>query len=244
MNEDLDIIQYSPIRDYKYAHWFEEVQYNGKTLSDSERKEFVDVIDDTIEKYSEGLPLMHDSLESTKDLNDEFHELERTLASVMLFVLMTMIDSMVASKYFIQADKDYDRRFMRGKLYIILNEGFKKLYGFNANTNKKSEWNRLRPWMDRFPETINRQFKELTSLLENHAHSSFWWKEERNLEVHMMDAEKLYCSRQEEIIESKVMIDSMKLFRSLLAVNDFLFNAHGCVLNVLINKYRKGELEE
>ena len=123
MNEDLDFIQYSPIRDYKYAQWFEEVQYNGKTLSDSERKEFVGVIDDTIEKYSEVLPLMHDSLESTKDLNDEFHELERTLASVMLFVLMTMIDSMVASKYFIplcrRRDSAESRALVRFKCHVL-----------------------------------------------------------------------------------------------------------------------------
>lgn len=37
MNEDLANIQYTPIRDYKYAQWFEEVQYNNKTLSDEER---------------------------------------------------------------------------------------------------------------------------------------------------------------------------------------------------------------
>ena len=41
MNEDLANLLYSPIQNYKYAQWFEEVQYNGKTLSDAERKEFV-----------------------------------------------------------------------------------------------------------------------------------------------------------------------------------------------------------
>ena len=242
MNEDLDNIQYSPIRDYKYAHWFEEVQYNGKTLSDSERKEFVNIIDDTIEKYSEGLPLMYDTLESTKDLHDIFHELEREIASVMLFVLMTMMDSLVASKYFILADKDYDRRYLRGKIYIILNEGFKKLYGFTKDAHKTSDWGRLLPWMKYFPKPITLQYQEVTSYLEEYARSS-WWKNERNLEVHMMDIERLYCSRQEEVIESKVMMDSLKLFNTLFAVNYFLSNAHGCILNFLINKYRKGELK-
>ena len=145
MNEDLTNIQYSPIRDYKYAHFFEEVQYNGKTLSDAERKEFVTVIDETIAQYSEGLPLMYDTLESTKDQHDDYHEIDRTVVSVMQFVLITMIDSMVASKYFILANEDYDRRFMRGKLMVILNEGFKRLYGFDEKTYKKSEWDRLLP---------------------------------------------------------------------------------------------------
>lgn len=123
MNEDLANIQYSPILDYRYAHFFEELQYNGMTLSDAERKEFVAVIDETIAQYSEGLPMMHDTLESIKDQHDDYHEIDRIVVSVMQFVLITMIDSMVASKYFILADGDYDRRFMRGKLMVILNEG-------------------------------------------------------------------------------------------------------------------------
>ena len=239
MNEDLANIQYSPVRDYKYARFFEEVQYNGKTLSEPERKEFVAVIDETIAQYSEGLPMMYDTLESIKDQHDDY----RTVVSVMQFVLITMIDSMVASKYFILADGDYDRRFMRGKLMVILNEGFKRLYGFDEKTHKKSEWGRLLPLMGRFPEVINLQYKELTYHLEKHAKSSSWWKEERNLETHM-DTEKLYVSRQEEIIESKVMMDSMKLFNTLLAVNHFLTNVHDYLFNFLVGKYKRGELKD
>lgn len=243
MNEDLANIQYSPIRDYKYSQWFEEIQYNGKTLSDAERKEFVEVIDETIAQYSEGLPMMYDTLESTRNQHDEYHEIDHTVVSVMQFVLITMIDSMVASKFFILADGDYDRRFMRGKLMVILNEGFKRLYGFDDKTHKKSEWDRLLPLLGHFPEVINRQYQELTFHLEKHAKSSSWWKEERNLETHM-DTEKLYVSRQEEIIESKVMMDSMKLFNTLLAVNNFLTNVHAGLFNYLVNKYRRGELKE
>lgn len=238
MNEDLANIQYSPILDYKYARFFEEVQYNGKTLSEPERKEFVAVIDETIAQYSEGLPMMYDTLESIKDQHDDY----RTVVSVMQFVLITMIDSMVAIKHFILADGDYDRRFMRGKLMVILNEGFKRLYGFDEKTHKKSEWGRLLPLMGSFPEVINRQYQELTYHLEKHAKSSPWWKEERNLETHM-DTEKLYVSRQEEIIESKVMMDSMKLFNTLLAVNHFLTNVHACLFDFLVGKYKRGEMK-
>lgn len=241
MKEDLANIQYSQIRDYKYSQWFEEVQYNGKTLSDAERKDFVAVIDETIAQYSEGLPMMCDTLERIKDQHDDYHEIDRTVVSLMQFVLITMIDSMVASKYFILADEDYDRRFMRGKLMVILNEGFKRLYGFDEKTHKKSEWDRLLPLMGRFPEVINCQYQELTYHLEKHAKSSSWWKEERNLETHM-DTEKLYVSRQQEIIESKVMMDSMKLFNTLLAVNHFLGNVHTCLYNYLVGKYKRGEI--
>ncbi len=172
MNEDFANIQYSPVREYKYAQWFEEIHYNGKTLSESERKEFISIVDETISTYSEGLPMMNDILESTKGKDDEYHIIDRTIISVMLFALMTMIDSMIACKYFIIADKDCDRRFMRGKLFVILNEGFKKLYGFNENSHKKSEWDRLLPLMRHFPEVINLQYQDLTYLLEKHSKSS------------------------------------------------------------------------
>ncbi len=243
MNEDLNDIQFSPIRDYKYARFFEEVQYNGKTLTDAERKEFVVMIDETIAQYSEGLPSIHDMLESFKDQHDDYQETYHTIVSVMQFVLITMIDSMVASKYFILADRDYDRRFMRGKLMVILNEGFKRLYGFDENTHKKSEWDRLLPLMRFFPEEINLQFQELSCLLEKHAQSSSWWREVRNLETHM-DTGKLYVSRQEEIIESKVMLDSMKLFNTLLGVNHFLSNVHACLFNYYVDLFRRGEFSD
>ena len=243
MNEEFADVQCAQIREYKYAQWFNEVQYNGKTLSESERKEFISVIDDTIAQYSEGLPLMISILEDTKEQHDDYHEIDRAVVSVCLFVVITMIDSMVAGKYFILADRDYDRRFMRGKLFVILNEGFKKLYGFNEKSHKKSEWDKLQSIMKYFPEVINRQYQELTYLLEKQSHTSFWWKDERNYETHL-DAGKLYKSRQEEIIESKVMMDSLKLFNTLLAVNHFLENVHACLLNFLVRKYRRGELSE
>ncbi len=243
MNKDLANIHYSPIRDYKYAQWFEEVQYNGTTLTDAERKEFVAEIDKAIALFSKGLPLIHGILEDTENQHDEYNDIYRTVVSVMFFVLITMIDSMVASKYFIIADNDYDRRFMRGKLMIILNEGFKRLYGFDEKTHQKSVWNRLLPLMGHFPEAINRQYQELTFRLEKHAKSSSWWKEERDLETHL-DAEELYNSRQREVIESKVMMDFMKLFNTLLAVNSFMTNVHACLHNYLVRKYKLGELKD
>ena len=242
MNEDLDNIHFSPIRNYKYSQFFREAQYNEKTLSEAERKEFVEAIDETVAQYSEGIPLMLDSLKRTKDKNDTLHEVESVINSVSLFALITMIDSMVACKYFILADKDYDRRFLRGKMRIILNEGFKKLYGFNKETYKKSEWEKLLSLMKYFPESINHQYQELTFYLARHSKYSSWWKKERDLETHMMDAEELYESRLEEIVESKVMMDSMKLFNTFLAVNQFLTNLNACYLNCLIEMYHRGEL--
>ena len=243
MNEEFVNLQYAQIIEYEYAQWFNEVQYNGKTLSKSERKEFISVIDNTIAQYSKGLPLMTSILEYSKERHDEYHKISQIIASVYLFVIITMIDSMVVGKYFILADRDYDRRFMRGKLFVILNEGFKKLYGFNKNSHEKSEWNKLQSIIKYFPEVIKRQYQDLTHLIEKQSHTSSWWKDERNVEIHL-DSEELYKSRQKEIVESKVMMDSLKLYNTLMAVSNFLGNAHACLFNFLVEKYHKGELSE
>lgn len=241
MNEDLSDIQYSPIRNYNYAQLFESVDYNGKKLTDEERSELVTIIDETISQHSSGLPLIQDVLESGRNQHDEYHVIDNTVASVMLFLTLTMTDCLAAGKYFILADTDYDRRFMRGKMMVILNEGFKRIYGFDTKTQKKSEWNRLKPLMEHFPAVIQNQYEELTHRLEGHAQSSSWWRDERNLETHL-DAEKLYLSRQEEVIESKVMMDNLKLYNTLLAANEFLTNVHTCLLNYLVEKFKRGEL--
>ena len=243
MNEDLNDLHYWPIKDHKYSQWFQETKYNGKVLNDTERKDYIKMIDEAVSVYSEGLQFMFDELERIKDMHDDYHILDRALNSFLLFVLITMIDSMVASKYFILADKDYDRRYMRGKLQVILNEGFKRLYGFKANNHKNCEWDRFLKNMKHFPEDINLQYQNLTFYLEKYSKESSWWKDERNYETHLLAAE-LYKSRQSEIIESKVMMDSLKLFSTFQAVFSFLMNAHACLTNYLIHKYKQGEIKE
>ena len=69
MNDDLANIQYSPIWDYNYARYFQEIPYNGKMLSGIERKHFIAFLDQTIDQYCEGIPLMRDTLENTKELS-------------------------------------------------------------------------------------------------------------------------------------------------------------------------------
>lgn len=243
MNDDWGNIQYSPIQDYQYEQFFQEVQYNGKELNDDERKEFLKKVDECISQHIEGLPLAKDILERIKDLHDDFHEIQRTIVSVSQFCLITMIDSMVLGKYFIMANQDYDRRLMRGKLKVVLNEGFKKLYGFNGNNKRNFEWNRITSILKFFPEKINHQYKYLSSLLDGHSKSSSWWKDERDMETHL-DTEELYNSRCEPIIESKVMMESLKLYNTLYAVNNFLSNMHSCINNFCVDKYRRGELKE
>ena len=241
--EDLSFRTYSPVLNYRYDRWFQNVEYNGHTLNEEERKEFVKVIDETVATFTSGLPLLTEELKRSEEIKDDYHQICHVVYSVSLFVVMTMGDCMVAGKCFILADTDYDKRFMRGKMKVILNEGFKKLYGYNKVNNNRSEWFRLQEYMRFFPESINSQYQNLTSLLEKQSKVSSWWKDERDYETHI-DSEKLYESRMVEIEESKEMMETLRLYDALFAVNHFLTNAHACLLNYLVDKYRRGEIRE
>ena len=219
------------------------MEYNGRTLNEEEKKEFVKVIDETVATLTSGLPLLTGELKRSEEFNDDYHRLCHAVYSVSLFVVMTMCDCMVAGKYFILADTDYDKRFMRGKMKVILNEGFKRLYGYNVPNKNKSEWYRLQGYLRFFPEIIKRQYQELSDLLDKQSKVSSWWRDERNYETHI-DSESLYDSRMVEIEESKEMMETFRLYDALFAVNHFLTNAHACLLNYLVEKYRRGEIKE
>lgn len=243
MISNTEEFHYWPVRDIDYAPYFQEVQPNGKTLSEKEREGFIAIIDDIVSRYIVGFPMIKQELERISDIHDDYHILSRVVNSMSLFVLMTMTDVMIASKYYLIADKDYERRYMRGKLRVLQNEGFKKLYGFKDKNILESEWMRLRPFIDRFPVLIQKQYREITSYLDAYSKGSSWWKKDRDLETHL-EAEDLFISRQEEINESKVIMDSMKLYRTLDAVNMFLTNAHACLTNYTVKKYYDGEITE
>lgn len=243
MISKIENIQYSPIQNHRYERFFEGTHYNGNSLDDVTRGKLISFIDEDVALSSKGLSMMAGTLAQIKSIKDDFHTIYKTVVSVLQFSTITMVDSMVIGKYFMLADKDYDRRFMRGKMKVILNEGFKRLYGFEEKTRKNSEWNRLSNILKYFPEEIIQQHQQLSSLLEEHSKSSSWWKDERDVETHL-DTERLYASRNEEIEEGKVMLDSLKLFDTLFAVNLFLTNIHSYIHNFLLDKYLRGELRE
>lgn len=243
MNEDIINAYYSPIWNHRYEQWFQERHYNEDKFSDVDRKEYLELVDDATSHYLSGLPMTQGALDWFKNSQDEYHVTYCVVISAIQFILITMIDGMVLSKYFLLADKDYERSLLRGKMKVILNEGFKKLYGFDKKTHNKSEWNKLASVLKYFPDKIKRQYQHLSSLLEKHATSSSWWKDERDVETHL-DSEKLYVSRCEKIKESQVIIDFLKLFETLNAVNLFLSNMQICLNNYLFYKFQCGELQD
>ncbi len=235
MNE-VDTMQYAQIREYDFKEYFQKFQYNGKVISGVERKELIKELDDTIAQYSEGLPMLKEIIDSSNGKDNIFYKAYRTSGSFIQFELITYIDCLVISKYFLLADNDYDKRFMRGKMKVILNEGFKKLYGFDEKTQNKSEWRKLITAVEICPELIKRQYADLSEKLKELSESSSWWRYERNLETHF-DVEELYDSRCEDIVEGEVMIDATKLLNTLYAVQLFTTNVNACFHNTFLKNY-------
>lgn len=242
MNELKDL-HYSQLQNHDYSQWFRETHYNGKTLTRVERKEFVDMVEKIVSHYVQGLPLIYDEIRSSKKRTEDFFVIYNVVSSVLLFVVMTMIDCMTICKLFLLSVNDYERRLIRGKLMVINNEGFKKLYGFNESTFNKSEWHRLQPLMTHFSKEIQRQYNELTARLDEQSKKDSWWKNERDLETHL-DAVGLYESRCEEIIESKVMLDNLRLYSILDAISRFMSNVHGCLVEYLQNNINELHLNK
>lgn len=104
---------------------------NGKVLSDEGRQNYADYVDSVIKQFSEGLELLKDEYTANKNNpNLAYYNLVMSIDDSDMFATMTFIDCLIASKLFILAKEDYEKKFLRGKLQVILNEGFKKLYGF------------------------------------------------------------------------------------------------------------------
>ena len=232
MKAEDNIFKLYPVRKYDYEKYFRPNIHNGTTLNDAEREYFVAYIEERICEQKAGLQMLSQGLKEIKIDDSRISLIARTIFEVSLFTTLTMGDCLIASKYFLKADTDYDRCFMRGKLKVILNEGFKKLFGFTKTNRKQSEWAKLKPLMNDFSNNIKHDYDLLDGLLEKRSRDSSWWKEERDLETHL-DAIGLYESRQEEIVESKVMMESLDLYNSLLAVNCFLETMNAMVCNTL-----------
>ena len=80
MDNEFANIQSKPILNNDFAKWFQELHYESKELTEEERKEFVAMIDETIDNYKEGLPLAHQLLDVFKDQHDEFHEKQHEIS--------------------------------------------------------------------------------------------------------------------------------------------------------------------
>lgn len=239
MNTDLNNLPIYQIHDYRYETWFEKLLPNGVTINETQRRELIQLIDSDVACNNSFLNLIVTSLKESDGKESEYHTIERVISNAWLFTSLVTSDCMVACKYFLLADREYDRRYLRGKLKVILNEGIKKLVGFNVDKKEGKVWTSISGIMKHFTDPLyQKQFAELDQLLQKHVSQSSWWKEERDAETHL-DTLGILESRQEELDDSTVMIESLQLIKAIDAVSHFLKNLHAGLTNWLNDLYRE-----
>lgn len=214
-----------------------ELTYNNRILSEQERAEFCKESDKYINEFSEcieGICQLAKEVQESK--NSDYNKITNTIINIGIFTGYSFCDCIVLTKLFVRATNPYEKSFLRGKLKVQLNEGFKKLYGFNAKGYKDSYCAQLEDIITMFPGFRN-EFDELLSDLELISKDS-WWKDERDAEVHI-DASKLYELRHEEINESKVAMEAGQLTDLFNRFNHLTAEMHRVYLNHITAQFVK-----
>lgn len=206
------------------------VYYNNKVLSDREREEFKIMSEETIREFSESIEGFYELPQIFQSSQNKEHDkITKTILDVGIFTSYTFCDCVTLIKHFVLSSNSYDKSLFRGKLKILLNEGFKNLYGFNDKQQKKSYYIKLGEIIKYFPG-FQSEYNSILLDLKHLSEQSSWWKDERNIEVHL-DMSQLYKTRHEEINESKVAMESHLLIDLLVQINRLMGRMHQAYLN-------------
>lgn len=214
-----------------------ELTYNNRILSEQERAEFCKKSDEYIHEFSECIEgICQLAKEVPESENSDYNKITNTIINISTFTGYSFGDCIVLTKLFVRATNPYEKSFLRGKLKVQLNEGFKKLYGFNKKGYKNSYCAQLEDIITIFPG-FKDEFDELLSDMEQISKNS-WWKDERDAEVHI-DATKLYELRHEEINESKIAMEAVQLTDLFNRFNHLVARLHGVYLNYITARFIK-----
>lgn len=214
-----------------------ELTYNNRILSEQERVEFCEKSDEYINMFSECIEeICQLATKIQESENSDYDKITNTLILTSTFTGYSFCDCIVLTKLFVRATNPYEKSFLRGKLKVQLNESFKKLYGFSKKGYKDSHCAQLETIITMFPG-FKSEFDELLLDLELISKDS-WWKDERDAEVHV-NAAKLYKLRHEEINESKVAMEAVRLIDLFNRFNHITAEMHRTLLNHMIARYVK-----
>ena len=209
------------------------IYYNNKVLSAQEREEFRIMSEETIRDFSESIEGFYELSQEFKPSQNKDHDkISKTVLDVGIFTSYTFCDCVALLKHFVLSSNAYDKSLFRGKLKVLLNEGFKSLYGFNDKQRKRSYYIKLGEIMNYFPG-FQLEYDSILLKLKQLSEQSTWWKDERNTEVHL-DMSQLYKTRHEEINESKVAMESQLLIDLLVQINKLMGRMHQTYLNYIM----------
>lgn len=181
--------------------------------------ELVVLLEDTLRE----MPDRVDGIHATKQLfsalssinSERFATLER-LYQVSLYASLLSGDFVVLFHQFLSSNLLYERKYAMAKLYPLMNESFKQLYGFvNEKTGQvvlshDSYWKKIQELHPLMNEQEKALFDQLEDVLLKKASFS-WWKKERDAEVHL-DAEKIYKHRCVQEDENVAIRDAMSFY--------------------------------
>lgn len=209
------------------------IYYNNQVLSAQEREEFRIMSEETIRDFSESIEGFYElSQEFKPSQNKEHDKITKTILDVGIFTSYTFCDCVALLKHFVLSLNAYDKSLFRGKLKVLLNEGFKNLYGFNDKQREKSYYIKLGEIINHFP-SFQLEYDSILLKLKQLSEQSTWWKDERNTEVHL-DMSQLYKTRHEEINESKVAMESHLLIDLLVQINKLMGRMHQAYIDYMM----------
>lgn len=201
-----------------------QLSHKNKVLNEQERTELCSMIDGFVKEFSESIDAVHKLAEDIETSENEWYKnTNREFIAIGIFVAYCFCDISLMTKQFVQSSNPYERAFLRGKLQVLLNESFKKLYGFSQTAQCNSYFARLKKLSELFPLFEN-EIKNFETKLRGYSTKDTWWKDERDAEVHL-DIEKLHQYRHEEVDESKVVLETLPLID--------IFNEMNVLLEIL-----------
>ena len=191
------------------------------------------ISEETIRDFSESIEGFYELSQEFKPSTNKGHDkISKTVLDVGIFTCYTFCDCVALLKHFVLTSNSYDKSLFRGKLKVLLNEGFKNLYGFNDKQREKSYYIKLGEIMNYFPG-FQLEYDSILLKLKQLSEQSTWWKDERNTEVHL-DMSQLYKTRHEEINESKVAMESQLLIGLLVQINKLMGRMHQAYIDYMV----------
>ena len=183
------------------------------------KEELILLLEDTLRE----MPDRVDGIHATKQLfsalssinSERFNTLEK-LYQPALFASLLSGDFAVLFHQFLSSKLLYERKYAMAKLYPLMNESFKRLYGFvNEKTGQvklspDAYWKDIQELVPLMNETEKALYDELEDILLKKASFS-WWKDMRDAEVHL-DAEKIYKHRSDQEDENVAIRDAMSFY--------------------------------
>lgn len=186
------------------------------------KKELVLLLEDMLQEMPDSVDSIHSSKKLFSTLSsiksERFTALEK-LYDISLYASLLSGDFAVLFHQFLSSSLLYERKYAMAKLYPLMNEGFKRLYGFiEKNTEKVSlspgsYWKIIQELVPLMNNDERERFEELESMLQNKASFS-WWKDERSAEVHFYP-EKVYSHRCAQDDENVAILDATSFYAVL-----------------------------